>query len=72
MGVIFKNILAILLYIWAIPFQLLLFIIVVISLIPFWLCRRCGGITFNENQKQWKITHLFEVFSDKLQSIIGL
>lgn len=66
---IFKNILAILLYIWAIPFQLLLFIIGVIALIPFWLCRRCGGITFNEKQKQWKITRFFEVLLDKLQSL---
>lgn len=72
MNIIFKNILTILLYIWAMPFQLLLIIIGIIGTIPLWLCNGGKIITFNRKQKQWKITHFFEVLSDKLQSLMGL
>lgn len=70
MSIILKNILAILLYIWAIPFQLLLIIITTIGWIPLWLCGGGKILTFKRNQKQWKITRLFEQLSDRLETII--
>lgn len=67
---IFKNIIAILLYIWIIPFMLLIIIITLIGIIPIFLFRGENFLCFKHNQKQWKITKTLEKINDYLQDII--
>lgn len=62
----FKNIIAILLYIWAIPFQIIILIILFIGGIPIMLVGRI--LSFNRSQKCWRITKFFEDISNKLEA----
>lgn len=63
---IFKNIVTILLYIWAMPFQIAILIIAFIGGIPIMVCGT-NVLSFNRFQKPWKLTMFIEHISDKLE-----
>lgn len=63
---IIKNIASILLYIWAMPFQIAILIITIIGGIPIMLFST-KVLFFNRFEKQWKITKFIESISNKLE-----
>ena len=67
---IFKNIIAILLHIWILPFMILIIIIAFVGSIPILLFKSEKFIYFKRNQKQWKITKALEKINDYLQDVI--
>ena len=62
-----KNLASILIYIWVIPFQIILIIISFIGTLPLWIFKLSNVLHFKKNQKQWKITKTLERVCDSLE-----
>lgn len=67
---ILKNIVAILIRIWIISFQILLIIIGFIGAMPLFLFKGEKIILFKRNQKQWKITEALEKINDYFEDLM--